>query len=135
MTGEPGSFVELRDGRRLMVLAQRDGACGLLDAQQRCSAYALRPNDCRLFPFDLVRDERGTVSSVSRLALEGCGDERGEVADIAELSRWDARRWDELREHQALIERWNRLARHRRRFRQRHGDAADYLAWLGLGGG
>jgi Fe-S-cluster containining protein len=58
MTDEPGSFVELSAGRRLMVLAQRAGACHLLDANERCSAYAHRPSDCRLYPFD-VEPRRG----------------------------------------------------------------------------
>jgi Fe-S-cluster containining protein len=133
MTGEPGSFVELGSGRRLMVLAQDGGACRLLDAAERCSAYEHRPHDCRLFPFDLTRDERGALASIARLPLDGCSDERGEVTDAAELSAWDERRWDELRDYQAAVERWNRLARHRRRFRRRVGGSADFLSWLGFG--
>ena len=134
MTGEPGSFVELSEGRRLMVLAQRQGACVLLDAGQRCSAYGSRPHDCRLFPFDLARDADGTVVEIGRLPLDGCGDDRGPAASLAEVAQLDRRRWQELGEYQALVARWNRLARHRRRFRQPAGDAAAFLAWLGVGG-
>jgi Fe-S-cluster containining protein len=134
MTGEPGSFVELSAGRRLMVLAWREGACSFLDATQRCRAYASRPRDCRLFPFDLARDAAGSVVSVARLELEGCGDERGPSAALSEIDRLDRQRWDELGEYQALVARWNRLARHRRRFRQPAGEAAAFLAWLGLEG-
>jgi len=130
MTGEPGSFVELREGRRLMVLAQRSGACHLLDPSQRCSAYELRPYDCRLFPFDLGRDDTGAVTGIERLALEGCGDERGEPADIAELTASDGLRWLELRDYQSRITRWNRLSQHRRRFRQPVGDAEEFIAFL-----
>jgi Fe-S-cluster containining protein len=132
MTGEPGSFVELGEGRRLMVLAHRAGACRLLDADRRCEAYDLRPQDCRLFPFDLTRDAAGSVVGVSRLPLDGCGDERGERADLGELSALDARRWGELRDYQEQLERWNRLARHRRRFHRPVGGAADFLSWLGF---
>jgi Fe-S-cluster containining protein len=130
MTGEPGSFVELREGRRLMVLGQRSGACHLLDPNQRCSAYELRPYDCRLFPFDLGRDDTGAVTSIERLALEGCGDERGDPADIAELTASDGLRWRELRDYQSRIARWNRLSQHRRRFRKPVGDAEDFIAFL-----
>lgn len=130
MTGEPGSFVELREGRRLLVLAQRSGACHLLDPGQRCSAYELRPFDCRLFPFDLGRDDKGMVTGIERLALEGCADERGEPADIAELGASDDRRWRELREYQSRIARWNRLSGHRRRFRQPLGDGEECIAFL-----
>jgi Fe-S-cluster containining protein len=130
MTGEPGSFVELREGRRLMVLAQRSGACHLLDPSQRCTAYELRPYDCRLFPFDLNRDDTGAVTGIERLALEGCGDERGDPADIAELSDRDGLRWRELRDYQSRVARWNRLSQHRRRFRQTVGDAEAFIAFL-----
>ena len=133
MTGEPGSFVELSAGRRLMVLRWSEGACSFLDPAQRCRVYAARPRDCRLFPFDLSRDATGSVVAVGRLELEACGDDRGPSAPLAEIDALDQQRWAELGEYQALVARWNRLARHRRRFRQPAGDAAAFLAWLGLG--
>jgi Fe-S-cluster containining protein len=132
MTGEPGSFVQLAHGRRLMVLAQTDGACRLLQPDQRCSVYTDRPLDCRLFPFDLERDEQRQVVRVSRLDPDGCGDEQGPAADLGELSGLDAQRWQELEDYQRLLGRWNRLAQHRRRFRLRRGDAADFLVFLGF---
>jgi Fe-S-cluster containining protein len=134
MTGEPGSFVELSVGRRLMVLRWSEGGCSFLDATQRCRAYAARPRDCRLFPFDLSRDAAGSVVAVGRLELDACGDDRGPPAALAEIDALDRQRWDELAEYQALVTRWNRLARHRRRFRQPAGDAAAFLAWLGVNG-
>lgn len=134
MTGEPGSFVELSAGRRLMVLRWSAGACSFLDAAQRCRVYAARPRDCRLFPFDLSRDAAGSVVAVGRLELDACGDDRGPPAALAEIDALDRQRWDELAEYQALVARWNRLARHRRRFRQPAGDAAAFLAWLGASG-
>lgn len=132
MTGEPGSFVELGSGRRLMVLAQDGGACRLLDAADRCSAYEHRPHDCRLFPFDLSRDERGRLVRVALLPLEGCSEERGGAADPGELMACDDRRWGELGDYQRVVARWNRIAGHRRRFRRPIGDAAGFLRWLGF---
>ncbi|HTV18097.1 MAG TPA: YkgJ family cysteine cluster protein [Polyangiaceae bacterium] len=130
MTDEPGSFVELREGRRLMVLLQDEGACHLLDDGQRCTAYAHRPLDCRLYPLDLSRDDAGDVVSVSRLDPNGCGDEAGPSADVGELAALDARRWRELAEYQARVARWNRIAAHRRRFGRAPGDAAEFLAFI-----
>lgn len=130
MTNEPGSFVELRRGRRLMVLVQREGACHLLDASLRCSAYALRPLDCRLYPLDPSRDDAGDVVGLARLDPNGCGDEAGPPVDLGELEALDARRWHELAEYQARVARWNRLAAHRRRFRRPLGDVAEFLAFL-----
>jgi Fe-S-cluster containining protein len=132
MTNEPGSFVQLRTGRRLMVLAQRAGACHLLDPSQRCSAYALRPLDCRLYPLDIERDGAGTLVGLARLDPRGCGDEAGPPASLGELAASDEQRWRELGEYQSRVARWNRLAAHRRRFGRRLGDASEFVAFLGL---
>jgi Fe-S-cluster containining protein len=132
MTGEPGSFVELEAGRRLMVLAHRGGGCHLLEPTFRCGAYASRPLDCRVYPFDLVRSEDRRLVELGRLDAHGCGDRGDPPEDLGRLSSLDDQRWQELRDYQARLERWNRLARHRRRFQRRVGDAGEFLAWLGL---
>ena len=132
MTGEPGSFVELREGRRLMVLAQVGGACRQLDAEQRCRAYLARPLDCALFPFDLERDESGTPTRLGLLQLDGCSEERGSASDLAGVVELDAQRWRELADYQARVARWNRLAGHRRRFHRRPAGVSEWLAFIGL---
>jgi Fe-S-cluster containining protein len=131
MTNEPGSFVELRGGRRLMVLRHSAGACHLLDAAARCSAYEHRPRDCRLFPLDLERDEHGRITGVARLPF-ACGDEAGPELELAELARADEQRWSELADYQARVQRWNVSARHRRRFRLPLEEAEAFLVFLGL---
>lgn len=133
MTDEPGSFVELRAGRRLMVLRQAQGACHLLDEANRCTAYTHRPLDCRLFPFDLERDETGRASGLARLPLAGCGDETGPAHELAAIDADDQQRWSELAEYQARVARWNTLARHRRRFRLALEDERAFLVFLGFG--
>ena len=134
MTGEPETFVELGAGRRLMVLAQHDGACKLLGAGDRCSAYEARPDDCRQFPFDLEATPEGDGLALSLLPLEGCVYERSTTMDLDSRARdvvaGDARRFRSLAEYQALVARWNRLAARRRRFGHRVGDAGDFLAYL-----
>lgn len=137
MTGEPETFVELGVGRRLMVLAQRGGACKLLDADNRCSAYASRPDDCRQFPFDVTeRPEQGGLA-LALIPLEGCDYERARPADAdareAEIVSGDEARFRALAEYQALVARWNRLASRRRRFGHRVGDELDFLSYLSSG--
>lgn len=130
MTGEPESFVELAEGRRLLVLAQRDGACQLLAADNRCAAYAARPRDCRAFPFDFEttpasgRDVRRLVL----LPLHDCEYQADGHNDETTLDALDRARWSELRDYQTLVARWNRRAWHRRRLHQSVGQAADFLA-------
>jgi Fe-S-cluster containining protein len=126
MTGEPESFVTLAEGRHLMVLAQHDGACRLLGADDRCQAYAARPRDCRAFPFDV---EPG-VDGVRRLTLLPLG--RCEYAedgdnDAATLEAEDDARHRELAEYQARVGQWNRKAWHRERLQKRLRSAAEFL--------
>jgi hypothetical protein len=117
-----------------MVLAHRGEGCHLLEPTLRCGAYASRPQDCRVYPFDLVRaDDDRRVVELGRLDADGCGERGDPPEDIGALSALDDQRWEELRDYQARLERWNRLARHRRRFQRRAGDASEFLAWLGLG--
>jgi Fe-S-cluster containining protein len=135
MSGEPASFVELPAGRRLMVLAQRagGGACRWLDSSERCSVYAARPYDCRLYPFHLDRLlERADVASLSLLSFTDCDHERDGETDVDALLQDDSARSRELAEYQRVVARWNHLQRHRRRLRHPLGSAADFFAFCGL---
>jgi Fe-S-cluster containining protein len=130
MTGEPESFVELSEGRRLMVLRQQDGACQLLGPDDHCGAYAARPQDCRAFPFDF--DEPPHHPSPRRLTLlplDGCAYALDGHNDATALDADDRARWSELHEYQALVARWNRHARHRRRLHYSVGNAASFLSF------
>ena len=125
MTGEPSSFVELGEGRRLMVLAQQGGACRLLTTDNRCSAYEARPLDCRAFPFDF---EGGTPRRHLRLLpLNDCDYAEDGQQDAAALQQLDEQRWLALREYQARVADWNRLARQRRRLGHRVGSGDAFL--------
>lgn len=125
MTGEPSSFVELGEGRRLMVLAQREGACRLLTQGDRCSAYEARPLDCRAFPFDFAGP--ATHRRLQLLPLEGCDYAEDGQQDAAALQALDDQRWLALREYQARVADWNRLARQRRRLGHRVGSGEAFL--------
>ncbi len=129
MTGEPESFVELSEGRRLMVLAQTGGACRLLDTGDRCSAYAARPLDCRAFPFDFERSSPEAVH-LRLLPLSGCDHAQDGQQDRAALEAVDVQRWQELASYQQQVSLWNRLVKHRRRLGHRAGSAAQFLAFV-----
>lgn len=130
MSGEPESFVELAEGRRLLVLAQQDNACGLLGADNRCRAYAARPRDCRAFPFDFeaAPSDARQVRRLVLMPLHECEHATDGKNDERELDAADRARWEELREYQALVARWNRRAWHRRRLHQSVGRADEFLA-------
>jgi Fe-S-cluster containining protein len=131
MTGEPESFVELSEGRRLMVLRQRDGACQLLGPDQRCQAYSARPRDCRAYPFDFAPDG-SDLPAARRLRLlpldpSSCEYAQSGNHDAEALAAEDAQRWAELARYQALVLRWNRRAYHRRRLHRAIGAASSFL--------
>lgn len=126
MSGEPESFVELPEGRRLMVLAQRDGACALLGPDDRCRAYAARPRDCRAFPFDFQPSSDGR-QHLALLPLTGCDYAEDGDSHLPTLASEDAERWRELREYQRWVGAWNRQAWHRKRLFKRLGSAAEFL--------
>lgn len=126
MCGEPESFVQLREGRRLMVLAQREGACRLLDASERCLVYEARPRDCRAFPFhvELATDGR---QRLTLLPLDGCEYAADGDNDAVTLAREDATRWRELRDYQTWVAVWNRQAWHRARLHKGLRCANEFL--------
>jgi Fe-S-cluster containining protein len=126
MTGEPESFVELREGRRLMVLAQREGACVLLREDETCGAYPARPRDCRAFPFHFEVPSAG-VRRLTLLPLDGCDHAEDGDQDGAQLEAEDAQRWEELREYQQWVALWNRRVWHRRRLRKGVPSANEFL--------
>lgn len=126
MTGEPESFVELAEGRRLMVLAQRDGACRLLGTDNRCQAYTARPRDCRAFPFDFERSPDG-ARRLALLSLAHCDYAEDGNNDEPSLDAEDRARFRELGEYQARVASWNRVARHRERLHKRQRSAAEFL--------
>jgi Fe-S-cluster containining protein len=130
LDAESASFVTLPEGPRLMVLAHADNACRLLDADDRCGAYAARPRDCQLYPFVLERDERREPRRLSLFDPAGCGDVGSVRASLSALERADAERWAELETYRALVARWNRLARHRRRFGHRARTAREFVGFL-----
>jgi Fe-S-cluster containining protein len=128
MSGEPDSFVELSEGRRLMVLRHRDGGCSLLGADNHCTAYAARPRDCRAFPFDFGPPQRAsTPRRLELLPLDGCDYARDGAHEAAALELEDTSRWQELQQYQALVARWNRRAFHRRRLHKSVGSALGFL--------
>src|SRR5262249_48750306 len=79
-------LVELDVGQRLMVLAHANGACHMLTSDNRCSAYAARPADCRAYPFVIERDLATNAVRLGWFEPERCGDETPDaVVDAAAL--------------------------------------------------
>ncbi|MGC4069538.1 MAG: YkgJ family cysteine cluster protein [Polyangiaceae bacterium] len=133
MTGEPESFVVLREGRRLMTLPHRNGACEWLDSAGLCSVYAARPASCAAYPYTLseldsrrrlavLEDSPCSVAREGGQALSNPADEAHRLEAAAQVQR-------ELVVFVALVSQWNRRQR-RRRFAGRCPlEPADFIAF------
>ena len=134
LTGEPGSLVVLDhvEGRVLMTLAHRDGACASLGADQRCTVYAARPASCRLYPFAPSFGRRGGLRRLRLLSGTRCDYARDGHNDPHALREADLERWAEHRTYLAQIQAWNRVQRHRALLGHRLQSAREFLAFLGF---
>ncbi len=125
MTDEPGSFVELSMGRRIMTLAWKDGGCGFLGAEGLCGVYAARPLDCRAYPLDFSEKHARLLPLLDNCEMAWDG-----TTDLSLAETEDGVRWRELGEYQALVAAWNQSARRRRRMRLAKGSTAEFVAFL-----
>jgi len=134
LIGEPGSLVLLdhEGGHALMALAQRDGACVFLGADQRCGVYSARPGNCRVYPFAASFGPRGGIRRLRLLAGTDCAYTRDGDNDPHALRAADEARWAEHREYLARISQWNRAQRHRALLGRRLQGAREFLAFLGF---
>lgn len=129
ISGEPGSLVLLPGGLFVPLLAQRGGACRLLD-QDRCSVHALRPTACRAFPHHLELGPRGSVRRLRLLRGVECPAGMDGEQRLHEIRRDHLRMRAELVAHQARVAEWNRLQRRRRRVGLGLETAERCLAFL-----
>ena len=134
LTGEPGSLVVLDHPERrvLMALAQLDGACRFLAADERCGVYDARPGNCRLYPFDPSFGRRGGVRRLRLLSGSECDYARDGDNDPHQLREADLQRWAEHRTYLTQIETWNRLQRRRSLLGRRLQSAREFLEFLGF---
>jgi Fe-S-cluster containining protein len=155
MEGEPECFVELEVGRRLMVLRHANGACHLLDADGRCSAYLARPAPCAAYPFAFAApSDQGIGSGLTvceddaRIGVSNSGSRRLTLladapcgSHLPSLGVEPEPVWieavasvgSELNEYVRIVESWNRQQRRRRLAGRRARTAEQYLEYLERG--
>ncbi len=132
MEGEPETFVHVREGRRIMVLAHVDGACCLLQ-ERSCLVYTHRPAACAAFPFFIESDG----AAVGRLPGP-CGlgsslsPERSEQSHSAprDLRAASATLAHELETHAWRVQAWNRRQRRRLRLHRSPESRHRFLEYV-----
>src|SRR5690606_3848774 len=130
MTGEPETFVNLPEGRRLLVLRHNDGGCVLLDGSL-CQVHPVRPRSCQLYPWDVTLGRRGGVKRLSMLheyaPCEATSDGRVLPVVLAELKRWERA---ELANYVQVVSDWNRAQTRRKRLGKRLQGASEFVGQL-----
>jgi Fe-S-cluster containining protein len=132
MDDEPEAFARLRQGKRVMVLGHRRGACQFLGADGRCTIYSFRPLGCRIFPFDPKFSETGALKRLRLIQATECRyalDGKNQVASIRELH---TRHQRETARYHARIADWNRLQNQRLRAGHAAQHASEFLVFLGF---
>ncbi len=129
---EPESFADLRQGRRVMVLAHGRRGCRYLGTDDRCGIYNHRPVGCRVFPFDPLFYRDGRLRRLRLIPATDCEYELDGTNDVAVLRSLTERHDTSTEAYQAKLAEWNRDQRSRRRrgFAARTG--ADFLRFLGF---
>ncbi len=131
MTGEPESFVTLREGRRLMTLAFEREGCVFLQ-NDTCSVHSARPSGCRAFPFMPELDDQKKIRRLSLLHESTCRYELdGSVEPSAVVDSYTTQT-TELVAYVQRVGVWNRRQRLRRHLRRLPESQQAYLRFLGL---
>lgn len=132
LADQPEAFVELRPGRRVMVMRQGRSGCYFLGQDARCTIYQHRPLGCQVFPFDAEHNEAGKLVRLERILAAQCQSESGGRVRLAGI-RVNQRRFErEVEHYHALVADWNRQQRARRRAGQLAESGRAFLRYLGL---
>ena len=114
----PEAFVELRQGRRVMVLRHVRGACRYLGTDENrdaCQVYEDRPLGCQIFPFEPTFTKRGTLKHLRLIDTTECPYELDGANDLDKLKSLSDRFDEEWTTYCERIEIWNKQQRGRRR--------------------
>jgi Fe-S-cluster containining protein len=131
MDDEPEAFVMLRQGKRVMVLGQKRGACQFLDGDNRCTIYAHRPDGCRVFPFDPTFGRDGTLRRLKIVKVTECPYELDGQNDPNQIRRQQERYDDAHARYFEKVEEWNTVQKRRKRQGLAAQTAAQFLEFLG----
>jgi Fe-S-cluster containining protein len=135
MTGEPETFVQTQNGRRLLVLRHNSWGCVFLNREGGCSIHSARPSACRTYPFDrpdpadssllgLVPGQLCPRQTGYSDTAAGCGSDTPEFVDALTTRDRD------LSAYAELVSRWNSRQRTRLRLGRRAQSGRDFIAAL-----
>lgn len=132
MDDEPEAFVNLRQGKRVMVLAHSGGGCRYLGDDDRCTIYAARPLGCRLYPFDPTFKKDGSLRRLTIVRATECPNESDGDTTVAQLRAMDDAYQAAHAGWNEKIAEWNRAQTAKKRAGKAAGLASAFLSFVGL---
>jgi len=132
MDDEPEGFVQLRQGKRVMVLRHTRGGCHYLGKDNRCTIYTSRPLGCRIFPFDPTWGKDGKLRHLKLIQAADCKYELDGKNDVEEIRELDAKTEAANDDWHDKIAEWNREQQKRKRSGGAAGTARQFFEFLGL---
>jgi Fe-S-cluster containining protein len=133
MDDEPEAFATVRQGKRVMVLGHRNGACRYLGADNRCTIYTSRPLGCRIYPFDPQFTAKGTLRRLTIVKATECPHEMDGKTDPDDLRDLDDSYQGAHERYNEKVAEWNRAQTTRKRAGKAAQTTGEFLAFLGLG--
>ena len=132
MDDEPEGFVELRQGKRVMVLRHQGGGCYYLGADDRCTIYTSRPLGCRAFPFDPTFGKDGKLRHLKLIQAADCKYELDGKNSVKEIRELDANVEEANEAWYESIATWNKAQQKKKRSGRAAGTARQFFDFLGL---
>ena len=132
MDDEPEAFVNLRQGKRVLVLRHEGGGCRYLGSDDRCTIYNHRPLGCRIFPFDPTFREDGKLLRLKLIPATDCKYELDGDNDIDKVQTLHGKHIAATNAYQAKVASWNARQAERKRSGKKPQSAADFFDFLGI---
>lgn len=128
-------YVELPEGRRVMVLRHTRGACIYLGEGDRCTVYEHRPLGCRVFPLDADFNTRGQLRQLTLVQATDCRYELDGEQTPSKLRALQREYDAEVAHYYSFLRPFNAEQQARRRRKQPLVSRARFLNALATRGG
>jgi Fe-S-cluster containining protein len=115
--------------RRMGLRKRRNGECIFLSKDRKCIAYSARPMSCRIFPINVVLDEKNRIcdlelSDVIESEFIRCKYSYGKTGSFRKFLQIAKQAQTESISYWKKLEQWNEISH--------KGNKADFLNFLGF---
>ncbi len=132
MGDEPEAFVNLRQGRRVLVLRHARGRCIYLGDDDRCTIYEDRPLGCRVYPLDPEFNNKKKLRRLTLIKATECPHDMDGHVEVETLYSLQQKYWKAHEVYYAKVAAWNKEQTRRRRAGRAAQTAREFFSFLGF---